>query len=178
MRSVVVSGFLVLAACHAKDDRSAWSELFDAPACDTKPMGLPSTWADVKVNSPSGSLHLPSTFRAAGTSGGNWQGADASEFTYTIVSEPSSGFSGHSALLSRLHNPSYALETICRLTVQGHPAVVTRFRHVDVSKRDTVFGLTATVAVGPKQLAEVLALTPTSQMRDSLFGTVGSLQWR
>jgi len=107
-----------------------------------------------------------------------WRGPDSSEVDYGVSVEPSSAMAGQSPLLSRLRNPSYRLEGVCRMGVGGHQASIFTFHHVDSAKTDTVFGLAATVFLREHQFGEVLALVPTAAMRDSLLGAVASLRWR
>ncbi len=159
---------------------AAWREMLTRSAeCTTPPLLLP-TWPLRSVTSPPGQLHLPSTFRAAGTRGTQtlWVGVDSTEVAYVVSTEPSSVIVEHSSLMPRLRRPSYHLEHVCRLRVAGREALMNAFQHVDSAKTDTVFGLAATVALSRRRFAEVFALTPSAPMRDSLFAAVASLQWQ
>ncbi len=159
---------------------AAWREtLTHSSECTTPPLLL-QNWPLRPVTSPPGQLHLPPSFRAAGTSGTEtlWVGLDSTEVAYIVSPEPSSVIVEHSSLMSRLRRPGYNREHLCRLRVAGRDALIDAFQHVDSAKTDTVFGLAATVALSPRRFAEVFALTPRASMRDSLFAAVASLQWQ
>ncbi|SRR6266568_3602468 len=139
----------------------------------------PSSWERWRVASPTGDFRLPSSFHAATTTTGQqqWVDLDSSEVSYAVVPKPPAAVVGKGGLLSRLRRPSYRLESVCRMLVGGHLASIATFQHVDSAKTDTVFGLLASVPIRERQYADVLALTPTAAMRDSLLSAVASFQW-
>jgi hypothetical protein len=148
--------------------------------CPAALLAPPSSWVSWPVASPTGEFRLPSSFHTASTVSGQqrWVGRDSSDVSYTILPKPPAAVVGKGGLLSHLRKPSYRLEGVCRVVVGGHLASIATFRHVDSAKTDTVFGLAAAVPIRERQFADVLALTPTAAMRDSLLSAVASFRWR
>jgi hypothetical protein len=182
MRIVPGLALAFLALCCARPSRTviAWGEMLRATsACPVAPLAPPPSWRRWPVISPNGELHLPSSFRSTSgaTSPTVWLGSDSSEVAYVVSAEPSPAMAGRSLLLSHLRRPSYRLERLCRLRISGHDASIDTFQHVDSTRTDTVFGVAAAVALRSRQFAQILALTPTAAMRDSLLSAVASLRW-
>jgi hypothetical protein len=147
--------------------------------CPAALLPPPSSWVTWPVASPAGELHLPSSFHPASAANGqkHWVGLDSSEVSYAVLPKRTAGVVGKGGLLSRLQRPSYRLEGVCSVVVGGHLASVATFQHVDSAKTDTVFGLGASVRIRERQVADVLALSPTAAMRDSLVTAVASFRW-
>jgi len=178
--SIAILVSISLSCSRPPETIAAWRDMLRLSSdCTTAPLLLP-TWPARSLTSPPGELHLPPSFRSAGSDGTEslWVGLDSSEVAYVLSAEPSSVMAGQSPLMSRLRRPSYRRERVCRLKVAGRDGLIDTFQHVDSAKTDTVFGLAATVALSRRRFAEVLALTPRAAMRDSLFAAVASLQWR
>jgi hypothetical protein len=173
--------FVAVACSRPSETETAWREMLShSSECPAAPVAPAPSWVGWPLAFPQGEFHLPRSFRpaGAGTSPMVWLGPDSSEVHYAVLPEPSSAMAGRSPLLSRLRRPSYRLERGCRLGVGGHEGLIDTFQHVDSAKTDTVFGLAASVVIRSNHFAEVLALTPTTAMRDSLFSAVTALQWR
>src|SRR2546425_3492706 len=110
--SIAILVSISLSCSRPPETIAAWREMLRLSSdCTTAPLLLP-TWPARSLTSPPGELHLPPSFRSAGSDGTEslWVGLDSSEVAYVLSAEPSSVMAGGTALRPSLPEPQYPLE--------------------------------------------------------------------
>src|SRR3989442_13982309 len=124
--SIAILVSISLSCSRPPETIAAWRDMLRLSSdCTTAPLLLP-TWPARSLTSPPGELHLPPSFRSAGTDGTEslWVGLDSSEVAYVLSAEPSSVMAGRSPPILRLRGPSYRRGRAWRFEGAGGDGVI------------------------------------------------------
>lgn len=156
-----------------------------APACPADLAAIDTSWAEYPVPSEVRGVRLPALFvpakreRESVRSTWAWRGADSTMVTLMLTGTPPGPIGGiepvvgDGGLFLRLpEGGDMHSEVPCRLEASGSDVKVTRWVNSHPADPDSVFGMSATMFVRHGLVVNMVAITPTRAMRDSLVGSL------
>ena len=157
-----------------------------APACPAELATIDSSWTEYVVPSEVRSVRLPGLFvpaekeRGAVKSTWVWRGQDSTMVTLMLTGTPPGPVGGYEpvvgdgGLFLRLPDEGGDMdsEARCRIEASGPDVVVSRWVNFHKADPDSIYGMSATMFVRHGLVVNMVAITPTRQMRDSLVGSL------
>lgn len=161
-----------------------------APACPVELSAIDTSWTEYAVPSEVRSVRLPGVFLPAQRERGSvrstwaWRGADSTMVTLMLTGTPPGPIGGYEpvvgdgGLFLRLpEGGDMDSDARCRLQASGSDVLVSRWVNFHAADPDSVFGMSATMFVRHGLVVNMVAITPTRTMRDSLVGSLLSARF-
>lgn len=156
-----------------------------APACPADLASIDTSWALYPVPSEVRSVRLPNLFIPAEREKGSvrstwaWRGADSTMVTLMLTGTPPGPVGGYEPVVGDgglfLRIPEGGdmdSDPRCHLDAAGSDVVVSRWVNFHPTDPDSIFGMSATMFVRHGLVVNLVAITPSRAMRDSLVGSL------